>query len=332
MEKQELRMWIVIVILIGVAFGGGYLLSDALTEEGEEEGKIKIIDDLGRTVTLSDSAGRIVSLSPSVTETLYAIGAEDKLVGRDRYSTYPPEVENDLPEDVGGGMNPNIEMIIGLEPDVIMGWYWSETALSSIEDKIPCIYFDPTSFNGILDNILVIGLVADKLSEAEALVADMQSRADAVTAITDELNSTQRPRVYIEVGTDLMTVGGPNSVNELIFMAGGVNIAGDEPLRNPLLSSEYIINKNPEVILLIEEMGGSHITSIEEVKARDGWGSIDAVQKDRIYAVEIDWISPNPRTVLGIEYFAYWFHPSLFSEPTSLVSGLTSILYGISVN
>ncbi|MEX2721841.1 MAG: hypothetical protein Q6362_010595, partial [Candidatus Wukongarchaeota archaeon] len=76
----------------------------------------------------------------------------------------------------------------------------------------------------------------------------------------------------------------------------------------------------------------SHITSIEEVKARDGWGAIDAVQNDRIYTVKVDWISPNPRTVLGIEYFAYWFHPSLFSEPTSLVSGLTSILHGISVN
>jgi len=305
MDWKRTGIWIVVVLLIGASFGGGYLLAGK-TKESENTGiGITIIDDMGRTVTIPKTPERIVSLASSATETLYALGAGDKLVGRDKYSTYPEEVKN--VQEVGSGSSPNLEMIIGLQPDVLFAWPYSRNAIISLEDKMPVIYIDPRSVDDVLDTIRMIGLVTGKSSEAENLIAEMQNKIDAITDVTKELNKTQRPLVYYELGTPMKTTGPGTFTNELIFMAGGINLAADEPVRYPLLSSEYIIERNPDVIIIV-----SYGASIEEVKNRDGWENINAVKNDRVYKIDTNLVTSNPRLVQGLEQFAKWFHPDLF--------------------
>ena len=305
MDWKRIGIWVVIVLLIGASFGGGYFLAGK-TKEGENTGiGITIIDDVGRTVTIPKTPERIVSLASSATETLYALGAGDKLVGRDKYSTYPEEVKN--VQEVGSGSSPNLEMIIGLQPDVLFAWPYSRNAIISLEDKMPVIYIDPRSVDDVLDTIRMIGLVTGKSSEAEKLTAEMQNKIDAITDVTKELNKTQRPLVYYELGTPMKTTGPGTFTNELIFMAGGINLAADEPVRYPLLNSEYIIERNPDVIIIV-----SYGASIEEVKNRDGWENIHAVKNDRVYKIDTNLVTSNPRLVQGLEQFAKWFHPDLF--------------------
>lgn len=305
--KKQIGLWVIIIMLIGVAFGSGYLLAGVSTEEGATAttGGITIIDGVGRKVTISHTPERIVSLASSATETLYAIGGGGKVVGRDQYSKYPDGVK-DI-QDVGSGSSPNLEMIIGLEPDLLFAWPYSRDAITSLEDKMSVVYIDPDSIDDVLDTIEMIGLIIGKTSEAENLTSEMQSEIDAITDITDELNKTQRPLVYYELSTPMKTTGPGTFTNELIFMAGGINLAADEPVRYPILNSEYIIERNPDVIVTV-----SYGASIDEVKNRDGWQNINAVKNDRIYNIDTNLVTSNPRLVQGLEQFAKWFHPDLF--------------------
>ena len=305
MDWKKVGIWVAVVALIGASFGGGYLLAEQAKEMGGKGTGITIIDGIGRTVTIVKTPERIVSLASSATETLYALGVGDKLVGRDKYSTYPEEVKS--VQEVGSGSSPNLEMIIGLDPDVLFAWPYSRNAIIGLEDKMSVIYIDPSSVDDVLDTIRMIGLVTGKSSEAENLIAEMQNKIDAITNITKGLNKSQRPLVYYELGTPMKTTGPGTFTNELIFMAGGINLAADEPVRYPLLNSEYIIERNPDVIVIV-----SYGSSIEEVKNRDGWENINAIKNDRVYKIDTNLVTSNPRLVQGLEQFAKWFHPDLF--------------------
>ncbi|MCK4443272.1 MAG: ABC transporter substrate-binding protein [Thermoplasmata archaeon] len=304
---KQTGVWITVIVLVIAAFVSGYILASTSTEDREPtiEG-ITIIDGIGRTVTIQSVPERIVSLASSATESLYALGAGSKVVGVDAWSNYPPEVR-DKP-CVGSGSAPNQEMIIGLEPDVLFAWPYSRDAVTSLEDKMAVVYVDPGSVDDVLDTIRLIGLVTGKTSEAENLTAEMQSRIDNITNVTDGLTRNQRPLVYYELGTPMKTTGPGTFTNELILMAGGINLAADEPVRYPILNSEYIIEKNPDVIIVV-----SYGASVEDVKSRGGWQDIDAVKNDRIYKIDTNLVTSNPRLVLGLEQFSHWFHPDLFS-------------------
>ena len=199
-------------------------------------------------------------------------------------------------------------MIIGLEPDVIFAWPYSRDAIISLEDKIPVVYIDPGSVDEVLNTIMMIGVVVGKISEAENLTTYMRNIIDNITEITEDLNKTQRPLVYYELGSPMKTVGPGTFTNEFIYLAGGINIAAEEPLRYPILTSEYIIERNPDVIIVV-----SYGASVEEIKNRGGWDSTNAVKNDRVYKIDSNIVTANPRLVQGLEQFAKWFHPDFFS-------------------
>lgn len=303
--KEEIGVWLVVIVLIGAAFGLGYIWAGVATGNSVTTEGFTIVDGTGRTVTIAHTPKRIISLAPAATEILYAIGVGDRVVGRDKHSKYPKEVTK-LPE-VGTGNSPNLEMIIGLEPDLLFAWPYSRDMLISLEDKMSVVYIDPRSVEDVLDTIKMIGLITGKRLEAENLVSEMTSRINAITEVTDKLDKTQRPLVYYELGTPMKTVGPGTFTNELIFMAGGINLGANEPVRYPILNSEYIIEQNPDVIIIV-----SYGASIEEVKSRDGWQNINAVKNNRIYKIDTNIVTSNPRLVEGLEQLAKWFHPELF--------------------
>ncbi len=268
--------------------------------------RLVLIDGLGRVVTIGSTPERMVSLASSVTETLFTLGADDLLVGRDKYSKYPPEAL-DLPE-VGSGSSLNLEALVGLDPDLVVLWYFSSSAISAIEDVgITTYAVNPKSVDDVLQLIRTLGLIVNRTAAAEDLVTVMKANITAVTGITDGFPKEDRPTVYYELSTPFKTTGPGTFTNELIFMAGGVNLAAGEPVRYPILSSEYIIAMDPDIIVVV-----SYGASEDEIKDRDGWQNISAVRNDQVYRIDTNWVTSNPRLVLGLEQFAAWFHPDEF--------------------
>jgi len=269
---------------------------------------LTIIDDAGRTVTIPKNPERIISIGSTWTETLYAIGCGDRVVGVCNDSNYPPEAA-DKPQ-VGTGSSLNLEKVLGLEPDLVVIWRYSSQAIDNLEKQgIPVVGLYPTSVDDIIDTIRLLGTITGSISEAAELTAEMQTNIDEIAAKTRELTKAQMPLVYYELYSPLKTTGPGTYTNELIFMAGGINLAADEPVKYPILSNEYIIERNPDVI--IESTGGP---SIEEVKTRSGWEGINAVKNDRVYLIDNTLVCPTPRIVLGLEQFAKWLHPELFGD------------------
>ena len=268
--------------------------------------RLVLIDGLGRVVTIGGTPERMVSLASSVTETLFALGADELLVGRDKYSKYPPEAL-DLPE-VGSGSALNLEALVGMEPDLVILWYFSSSAISAIEDVgITTYAVNPKSVDDVLQLIRTLGLIVGRTGAAEDLVTAMRGNITTITGITDDIAKEDRPLVYYELSTPFKTTGPGTFTNELIFMAGGVNLAAGEPVRYPILSSEYIISMDPDIIVVV-----SYGTPEDEIKDRDGWQNISAVRNDRVYRIDTNWVTSNPRLVLGLEQFAEWSHPDEF--------------------
>lgn len=301
---------VVIVAVILGSFGGGYLFAKVLTPETGQE----------RT-----SIDRIVSLSAACTEIIYAVGAGDKLVGVDQSSVdyalagnetfkgapgqledYPVDIFNKT--NVGKASNPNMEFIVSLHPDIVFAWWYNTDVNKRIGDLgIPVVTVNPQNVSDVFHLIKTVGALVGKSAEAEAVISEMEMRIDAIAEKVSNLIEEERPLVYYELGTALKTVGPGTFTNELISMAGGINIAANESVRYPLLSNEYIIEKNPDVIVVV-----SYGASVDEIKNREGWQNIDAVKNDRVYAIESGWVTASPRLVLGLEQFAQWFHPELF--------------------
>ncbi len=306
MKRKEISIIIIIILAISSAFASGFILAQISKEKENKESWLTIIDGSGREVKLKKPPERIISVASSATETLFAIGAGDKVVGRDKYSDYPEEVKN-LP-DVGSGSSLNIEKVIGLDPDLVFLWWYNKEAIANLENKgITVVAINPKSVDDVTDTIKLIGMCVDRREDSENLVSFMHKQIDRIRAKFLESNTTKMPLVYYELTTPMKTCGRGTFTNELIFLAGGINIAAGESIRYPILSSEYIIDKNPDVIVIVSD--GS---SIEEVKKRDGWSEINAVKNNRIYTIDTNLVTCNPRIVQGLEQFARWFHPEIF--------------------
>ncbi len=302
MDGKKAAIWLAIALLILTAFGSGYLIAH---KEVKTKAKITFIDGIGRTVEIHETPKRVVSMASSATEILYAIGCSENIVGVDKYSDYPPDVKNKTV--IGSSYSPNLEAIVGLEPDLLIAWWYARDNLLPIEDKVTVMYINPQSVEDVLQLIRQIGLIMNKVEEAEKLVKEMQSRIENITQITENLNKSQRPLVYYELSKKGRTVGQGTFTNELIYMAGGINIAADEPFRYPDLTDEYIIARNPDVIVVV-----SYGASVEEIKSREGWQNINAIKNDRVYSIDRHLVTASPRLVDGLEQLAKWFHPELF--------------------
>jgi len=296
---------VVLLSCISVVLNLGY---EPQTTTTEEETYISVIDDLGRNVTIPENPERIISLSGDITEMLYAIGAGDRIVGVDKYSVYPPEVK-DKP-CVGSSAGLNVELVLSLQPDIVLIWPYQELVIPLLEDEdVAVLVLDATSLEDLLQKIEFLGSVCSKNSEANTLVSEMRSKIGEITNKTGEVAGTQKPAVYFEGYSPMCSYGAGTFTNELISLAGGINIAANESVRYPILTGECIIHANPDVIIVV-----SRGATIEDIKMRGGWQEINAVKNGKIYQIDVKWVSANPRIILGLEQLARWLHPEIFED------------------
>jgi len=278
-------------------------------------GAISLVDGLQRPVTLPKPAERIVSLSPSVTETLFAIGAGKQVVGVDQFSDYPAEAKS-LPS-IGAGFDKlNTEQILALKPDLVLG---ADTIpadkIKSLQDLGLTVYslVNPTTLDGMYDSLRTMAQLSGHSAETETLIAALKDRVKAVE--TKMAGAKTQPLVLYELdATDPKApwTSGPGTfVDSLIRMAGGRNVGAVLKSDWAQMSLEEILKQNPDIIFLGDfTLGG---VTPEMVKARSGWGSIAAVKQNQVFTIDDNTISrPGPRMVDGLETLAKTLHPELF--------------------
>lgn len=305
---------LLVLALVSGCGGGGAKEPQDATGAGEETRAdggsvypLTLKDSLEREITIEKEPSRIISLSPAITEILFAIGAADKIVGVTNYCDYPPEAL-EKPK-VGDFTNPNLEVIISSQPEVIFIAAGVQADLvKQFEDlDIKVITLDANSVTQVLENIETAGRITGNIEQAGEVVANLQQRVDAVREKISR--ATHKPTVFFEVWDDPLMTAGPGSfIDDLITLAGGTNIAGDVTKRFAEFNREVLLERNPEIYIL-----NSHAHTPAEIKNRAGYTGLEAVQKDRVYAIEDDLVTlPGPRIVEGLEQMARIIHPELF--------------------
>ncbi|MFH1382160.1 MAG: ABC transporter substrate-binding protein [Chloroflexota bacterium] len=273
---------------------------------------IEITDQLGRVVKLDKIPERIISLAPSNTEILYALGLADKLVGVTDYCNYPPEVKEK--ESIGGFSTPNIEKIIALAPDLIVAAsLHQKTVIPNLEARGMTVFaLAPKTVNEVLQAITLTGEITGAEKEASRLVTEMSKRMKAITDKTNNLAETQKPRVfYVTRAEPLYSVGANNLIHELITSAGGTNVFQDLS-GTVTVSLEAVIQANPQVIIAGSQMGQA-MPAFQFMKTDDRLRGIDARTNNRIYEIDVDTISrAGPRLVDALEELAKMIQPEIF--------------------
>jgi iron complex transport system substrate-binding protein len=297
-------MVIAIVASSVVGFSAGYVLGAA-----QKKVTLSIVDDYGRTVELKGVPQRIVSVAPSPTEILFAVGAGSQIVGVDNYSDYPAEAKS-LPQI--GSYTLNIEVIMSLKPDLIVSSDLVPRAqLDQLEAQgVPYFIFATRTMEDTIKDLRLAGSLTGHSLEAESLVADLQGRINAVTNKT-LATGVEKVRTYVEY-YPLWTYGPGSFGDDLIRLAGGANIASNASSEYPELTAEFIIAQDPQVI--IYTVGPMTTTTASDFAARPGWSNTFAVSHDKIYSVDDDLVSRyGPRVVDGLEQLAEIIHPELFA-------------------
>lgn len=273
-----------------------------------------VTDGAGRSVEFAAPVERVVSLAPSSTEIVYALGAGDRMLAVDMYSDYPPEVA-DLPKITNPDMSVNYEQISALEPDVVLAAAITApdviTQLETLGIKVVVVGSFNSTFAGVLNDIKLVGAVLGLDDQATELTSTMQ--VDWDTLVNKVADREERPRVFWELdATDPAkpyTIGAGTFVNELLIAAGGVNVFGTSDNPYPQVSLEQIVAEAPEVILLADSIWG---VTPQMVYDRAGWEEIPAVKNQAVYPINDNVVSrPGPRIVEGLAEVVNVLHPNL---------------------
>ncbi len=277
---------------------------------------LEMTDQAGRVVRIEKVPEKIISLAPSNTEILYALGLEDKLVGITEYCNYP-EAAKQKPQ-VGGFSTVDMEKVVKIEPDLILAAnIHKEEVIPQLERlDLTVLTLDPKTLDDVLEAIELIGKFTGKVEEASHLTAEMKNRIKTVTDKTMAIPEAQKPRVFYILWHDpLMTAGPETRIHELIEKAGGINIAQDLAEEYPTISLEAVLIANPQVIVAGSGHGSGQDVSFQFALTEPRLAEVEARLKGRIYEIDSDLTSrPGPRIVDGLEELARMIHPEIFGS------------------
>jgi iron complex transport system substrate-binding protein len=309
---KSFQMWIGIGLLLTalVSFGCSSAPAPSISTQ-QAAASFQVVDQLGRTVKLDKTPQRIISLAPSNTEILYALGLGNEIVGVTSYDNYPPEVKQKA--IIGGFSTTDIEKVVALSPDLIVAApIHQKEIIPQLESRgLTVLGLNPVDVNGVSAAINLIGKVTGKAAAASVLVAQLDQRSKSISDATANLSQSNKPRVFYVVWHDpLMTAGTSTMIDDLITRAGGVNIASD--LSGYVnINLETVIQRNPQIIVVISSMGDSQ--SFDYIKNEPRFQSIDAIKNKQIYSLNSDIFGrTTPRIVDGLEQIATLIHPEIF--------------------
>jgi len=269
---------------------------------------VTVVDDLGREVTLSASPQRIVSLVPTHTETVCALAACERLVGRDTWSNFPSAVAT-LP-DLGSAFAPDLEALVALRPDLVLVDEYSGAAEALAPLGLAVYAGTPQRLGELFDTIERLGRLLGAPTEAAVLAGRLRGELDGVAAVVADLPA---PSVFYEVDPSPYTVGPESFIGRLIALAGGRNVVPADLGDFPLVDPEFVVEADPEVIVLADAPFGVDAAA---VAARPGWGTIAAVRDGRVVELtqaQGDVLSrAGPRVGEALRLLARILHPGVF--------------------
>jgi len=273
---------------------------------------VQVTDGTGRTLTLPALPRRIVSLVPGVTEMLYAIGAEDRLVGRTDFCDYPPAVRNK--PSVGGMVNPNLETLVALKPDLVIGTdegNREETFRQLERLRIPTYLVHANRIAETVDLIARVGELTGHRADVPRLTGEMLGRVEAVRRAVAPF---PRPRVLYVLWPDPLIVPGRASIlTELIEIAGGVSITAGDADAYPRFSLEAAVTRAPEVIILADHSTGASTAGRAAPEKWQRLVSVPAIRAGRLHSADLSILHRyGPRVPDGLETLARMIHPEAF--------------------
>lgn len=270
----------------------------------------EVWDEAGKRVRLPANPQRIITLAPNLTEIVYAIGAGNRLVGNTTYCDYPPEAKQVA--KVGDTLQPNIERIIALRPEVIFISTASqlETFTKQLTERgIAVFVTDPHDLEGVFSSIKTLGDLLGQQEQAERLVGNLRARA---TAVENAVNPRPAVTVFYQVSPQpLWTAGRRSWITDLIRRAGGKSVTAEVEGEWMRYSDEAAIASRPEAII----MATSDSMNGEKMEVASALQKSPAVLKKRVYGINGDFLSrPGPRLVDGLEQIARVLHPEVYQQ------------------
>lgn len=267
---------------------------------------VTVTDDLGRRVVLPRVPERIISIAPSNTEILFALGLGDRVIGVTDSCDYPAKAKA---RPKVGSIELDYEKILDMRPDLVVavGSLQRQAIERLSQLGVTVLAVDPKSIDGVLHAMTLIGKATGAEGRASDLVTSLSLRIERIAAKVATLESSARPRVFVEIWNEpLMTAGPGTFIDELVSAAGGQNIAHDAAGEWPQFSAEAVIERDPEVVVLTN-------FNRAEALVRPAWWGISAYRAGRVYEVHPDLlVRPGPRLVEGLETLAKLLHPEMF--------------------
>ena len=271
------------------------------------------VDEAGRTVRIPQPVQRIVSLAPSLTETVYALGLQDRLVGDTDYCDYPPDAQKKT--KVGGAINPSLEQIVALRPDVVLmtkSLNRLDTVRALDDLGIPVYATDPHTVEEITSSTERLAEVLGAPEAGSRLASDLQRR---LADLRKRLSGVPPRRVLFVVWADpLISVGKETFIADALRLAGAVSVV-DSTQSWPQMNLEEVVHLQPDYLVFAASHSEGGPEEIDVLATRTGWKGLEAVRK-RHFAVISDAVNrPAPRIVSAIEDLARQLHPDAFSDP-----------------
>lgn len=354
---MQVKLLVIVLIVVMVALASGYVLGQSTSREvytvtttitKEVRVPTSVVDGLGREVIFEEVPSRVVSLAPSITEILFALGLGDKVVGVTSYCNYPPEVPKLVEEGrivvIGGFWNPDPEKIIKLRPDLIIGSAGTpphiqlKDRFESLGLKVVYVHGSTRNIYDLYRDILLISKIFNVEDRASKLINSIQAEIDDVTKKLQEVNITKL-KVLILLGPPswgLISVGGDTFINWVVSTAGGINIA-QKFSGWPRLDYEYIITQDPDVIV-VSAMNMNYEEVIDDMR-KTLLVETKAFKEGRVYLLDKEaddvLMRFSPRVGRAVQLIAKILYPEVFGEPdipvvykmSSVVPKTTTITY-----
>jgi len=267
-------------------------------------------DEVGREVIVLFPPKKIVSLAPNITEILFSLGLDQEIVGVSTHCNFPEKAKRKI--RVGSYISLDFEKIVSLKPDLIIA-----TGAGNTRDMVerlerlgfPTYVIFPKNVADVIRSIGHLGQLVGREKEGMEIIQEMKKRRERVVELTRGL---PRPRVFLQIGeAPIVTVGKNSFADDLIRLAGGANVAGNEKKMYPRFGMEEILKRSPEVILISSMNPRGNYQKVLQEWSR--WKTIPAVKNGRIHLIDSDLMDrPSPRIIEGLEEIARILHPQQF--------------------
>lgn len=302
-----------------------------------------VVDTYGRYVDIPKDVDSVAILNSGVYDLVCGLGAADKVTGViDTIDILPNDTEKEI---VGTWKEPNVEKILEMQPDVVFGYkkYMNEESAKQIEDAgLSLVYIDAYKVENMASEISTLGLILGKEEQAKEYLDYLNKYTDIINERLAEVTEEEKVNVFWEGYSDYKTVAKGTGGHGIIESAGGINIAGNEPVDYPEISDEWVIEKNPDVIIKVASssnpvlgLGIEDSTNAKSIydtlTSRAGWSELDAVKNNKTYVISSE-ISTTPQgSVIGSLYLATWLYPDKFEDinPEQVHKEMLEKFYGL---